>query len=149
MVAEKGTELTDHERALLERRVQAARAWLAAYAPESARVEVQRDSVPTAAGDLTNEQRDFLKALSEALEGRAPEAGAEWQNLIFEVAKSAGLPARVAFEAIYRSFLGRPNGPRAGWLLATLEPDFVRERAWQASGWTAAGPGADPIPVGG
>ena len=149
MAAEKGSELTEREREILDRRVAAARAWLEAYAPESARVEVHREHVPAAAGDLTNEQRDFLKVLAESVADPVPESGADWQNVIFEVAKSAGLPARAAFEAIYRAFLGRPNGPRAGWLLATLEPDFVRERAWQASGWTAAGPGADPIPVGG
>jgi lysyl-tRNA synthetase, class I len=149
MATEKASKLTDREREILDRRVRAARAWLDAYAPESARVEVHREQVPAAAGDLTNEQRDFLRSLAEALEGQAPESGADWQNLIFEVAKSAGLAARPAFEAIYRAFLGRANGPRAGWLLATLEPEFVRERAWQASGWTAAGPGADPIPVGG
>ena len=49
------------------------------------------------------------------------------------------LPARRAFEAIYLAFLGRPNGPRAGWLLAGLDPQFVAERAWEASGWTAEG----------
>jgi lysyl-tRNA synthetase class I len=26
------------------------------------------------------------------------------------------------------SFLGRRNGPRAGWLLASLEPSFVAAR---------------------
>ncbi len=36
-------------------------------------------------------------------------------------------------------FLGRPNGPRAGWLLAGLDPEFVTARAWEASGWTAEG----------
>ena len=35
---------------------------------------------------------------------------------------------RRAFEAIYAAFLGRPNGPRAGWLLASLEQEFVRTR---------------------
>ena len=38
-----------------------------------------------------------------------------------------------AFEAIYAAFLGRPNGPRAGWLLASLEPSFVVERARAAA----------------
>jgi lysyl-tRNA synthetase class 1 len=149
MTAEKGSALTDREQEVLAERVRAARAWLDAYAPDTARLEVQRDKLPSAAGELTNEQRDYLAALSRAVETGPPESGEGWQNLIFELARSAGLPARAAFEAIYRAFLGRPNGPRAGWLLATLEPDFVRERAWQASLWTAAGPGADPIPVGG
>jgi len=59
------------------------------------------------------------------------------------------LSGRRAFEAIYRAFLGRTNGPRAGWLLASLDPVFVRERAREASGWTQAGGKPGPLPVGG
>jgi lysyl-tRNA synthetase class I len=29
---------------------------------------------------------------------------------------------------LYAAFLGRSNGPRAGWLLASLEPAFVIAR---------------------
>jgi lysyl-tRNA synthetase class 1 len=149
VTAEKGSALTERERDVLDRRVAAARAWLERYAPEAARLEVQRDAVPPAAGELDPEQRRFLAALSTAAEHDAPASGEAWQSLIFTTARAGDLPARRAFEAIYRAFLGRVNGPRAGWLLASLEPAFVRQRAWEASGWTAAGPGADPIPVGG
>jgi lysyl-tRNA synthetase class 1 len=148
--AEKGSALTPREEQILAERMDAARAWLEAYAPESARVAVQRDAVPAAAGDLHHDQRAFLARLAERLRtGPAPSTGGDWQALIFEVAKANDVPNRRAFEAIYLAFLGRPNGPRAGWLLATLPGGFVSERAWEASGWTAAGPGADPMPVGG
>ena len=39
-----------------------------------------------------------------------------------------------AFGAIYRSFLDRPNGPRAGWLLASLSAAFVVGRLREAAG---------------
>ena len=71
-----------------------------------------------------------------------PASGDAWQALIFDVAKHDDLPPRRAFEAIYLAFLGRPNGPRAGWLLASLDRDFVYERLRAASGWTEAGPPA-------
>ncbi len=147
--AEKGSDLTKRERQVFEERSAAARAWLDTWAPESARVEVQRERVPAAAGDLHKDQRDFLAALSRAAETEAPRTGDDWQGLIFRIAKDREASPRRAFEAIYRAFLGRENGPRAGWLLASLEPEFVCARAWEASGWTAAGPGADPMPVGG
>ena len=57
------------------------------------------------------------------------------QALIFEVAESAALPAGRAFGALYMAFLGRTNGPRAGWLLAGLEQGFVVERLRAAAGW--------------
>jgi lysyl-tRNA synthetase class I len=58
--------------------------------------------------------------------------------LIFEVATEAGLTGRRAFEAIYRAFLDRPNGPRAGWLLASLDRAFVTSRAAEAASGPAA-----------
>src|SRR5919198_4431 len=45
-----------------------------------------------------------------------------WQAGFFETAAEVGLKAGRAFRALYPAFLGRPNVPRAGWLLAKLEP---------------------------
>jgi len=146
--AEKGSQLTDREVAIFEERTAAARAWLDTYAPESSRLAVQHEAVPAEAGELDDDQRRFLARLSKRLGDGIPGSGDDWQALIFAVAKDEDVPARKAFEAIYLSFLGRPNGPRAGWLLTSLESDFVRQRAWGASGWTAAGP-PQRLPVGG
>jgi lysyl-tRNA synthetase class 1 len=148
--AEKGSPLTPRELEILETRAAAARAWLETYAPESARIVVRRDSVPHEAGDLHADQRRFLARLADrvASAATAPASGDDWQSLIIDIARAEDVPPRRAFEAIYLAFLGRPNGPRAGWLLASLEPGFVRERAWEASGWTTAGP-PERLPVGG
>ena len=146
--AEKGEPLTAGEQALLKERTTAARGWLDAYAPERARVAVHEEAVPPEAAELDVAQRRFLAELSVRARADAPASGDDWQTLIFEVARGVDLPSRHAFEAIYRAFLGRVNGPRAGWLLASLEPAFAVRRSWEASGWTTAGsPG--PIPVGG
>ena len=147
--AEKGSELTDPERAILDQRAGAARAWLESYAPEATRLTVQHEAVPPEAADLDEGQRAFLADLARAAERDAPVSGDAWQALIFAVASEQGVPARRAFEAIYRAFLGRTNGPRAGWLLASLDPVFVRDRAREASGWTEAGGLPGPLPVGG
>jgi lysyl-tRNA synthetase class I len=34
---------------------------------------------------------------------------------------------------VYLAFLGRANGPRAGWLLASLDPEFVANRLREAA----------------
>jgi lysyl-tRNA synthetase class I len=44
-----------------------------------------------------------------------------------------GLPNGRAFAALYAAFLGRTNGPRAGWLLASLDPVFVTKRLRDAA----------------
>ncbi len=133
VTAEKGTPLTDRERALLAERRSAARAWLAAYAPDRARLTVQHDALPPAAADLDDAQRAYLAALAPALET------GEWdgetaQGAIFTTAKELDLPAGRAFAALYLSFLGRASGPRAGWLLAALDRSFVTARLREASG---------------
>ena len=61
-------------------------------------------------------------------------AGDAWQARIFDTAKEVGLPAGRAFAALYLAFLGRSSGPRAGWLLASLERDFVLSRLREAAG---------------
>ncbi|MBI3747769.1 MAG: lysine--tRNA ligase [Chloroflexi bacterium] len=137
--AEKGSPLTAHERGILDRRVAAARAWLDGYAPDTARLTVRHDALPDAAGALETEQRRFLAGLSTAAKAASPAGGDAWQTLIFAAAAAQELPARRAFEAIYLAFLGRPNGPRAGWLLASLDASSVLVRLDEAAGVAVAG----------
>jgi lysyl-tRNA synthetase class 1 len=139
--AEKGSPLAESEVTILEERRQAARAWLALYAPDRARLTVRRESLPDAAAELDAEQRAFLVALANAVVGSAglPGGGEAWQTTIFETAAAVGLPAGRAFASLYAAFLGRPNGPRAGWLLASLEPAFVVARLREAAGTSGHG----------
>jgi lysyl-tRNA synthetase, class I len=131
--AEKGGGLDAVERGILSERLAAAQAWLATYAPESARMAVRHDGLPPeAAAGLTEQQRSFLADLAE----EPPPAGAAgdaWQAAIFESAKAGGLAAGEAFRALYLAFLGRPSGPRAGWLLAGLDHAFVVGRLREAA----------------
>jgi lysyl-tRNA synthetase class 1 len=133
--AEKGSTLTDREVAILDERTAAARRWLETYAPESARLTVHREGLPPAAAELTDDDRRFLEALAAAAEQKAPRSGEAWQNLIFQTAADTGMRNnRTAFAALYLAFLGRPDGPRAGWLLASLDPEFVLRRLREAAG---------------
>ncbi|MCI0581812.1 MAG: lysine--tRNA ligase [Chloroflexi bacterium] len=139
MAAEKGSDLTPRELAVLEERIAAARVWLDDYAPERARMRV-RDTLPEEAAALDADQRAFLAALGRAALAApgGPRDGDAWQAAIFETAGDLGLPPGRAFAAIYLAFLGRQNGPRAGWLLAALDRELVVRRLGEA----AAGPAA-------
>jgi lysyl-tRNA synthetase class 1 len=143
--AEKGARLTDDERRVLETRVRAARAWLDAYAPERARIAVQ-DELPPEAGALGEDQRLYLGALALAAETDPPASGDAWQSLIFEVATRAAIPAGRAFGALYVAFLGRTNGPRAGWLLASLAKPIVIARLRAAAGWRVPATATEEAP---
>jgi lysyl-tRNA synthetase class 1 len=142
VAAEKGSALSVEERRILEDRLAAVGGWLDSYAPERARIEIRRDAVPPEVTALGEDQRVWLGAFARAAEAAPPPSGDAWQALIFEVAESAALPAGRAFGALYVAFLGRTNGPRAGWLLASLEPGFVVERLRAAAGWRNHADGA-------
>ena len=132
VAAEKGAPLTDAEAAELAARLAAVRAWLEAYAPDRARLEVRRDRLPPEAAALNNAQRGYLRALADAAATDAPATGEAWHAAIFAIAAAVGLESKAAFNALYLAFLGRPNGPRAGWLLASLDQAFVIDRLRQA-----------------
>ena len=141
MAAEKGAPLSAAERAILEQRVAAAEVWLEDFAPDTARLAVAYDAPPPAISELDAGQRHFLASLEEAASATLPVSGEGWQALVFQVARERELPAGQAFGALYRAFLGRSNGPRAGWLLASLPTDFALHRLQEA----ATGAGAPTI----
>lgn len=142
--SEKGAPLDDDERAEVLERVAAARAWLEHFAPPEARVGVIHDVLPAGVAALDDTQHDYLAALAEAATTNPPTGGEAWQALIFEIARQRGLRPADAFGAIYGAFLDRPNGPRAGWLLASLAPAFVIGRLNDAALGRATGAGAEP-----
>jgi lysyl-tRNA synthetase class 1 len=136
VTSEKGSPLDDREHAILSERRAAARAWLEAYAPDSARIAVQPE-LPAAVAGLDEAQRTYLATLGAALADAAWD-GEAVQAAIFGTAKERGLPFGRAFAALYVAFLGRTSGPRAGWLLAALKRTFVLDRLRDASAAVAA-----------
>jgi lysyl-tRNA synthetase, class I len=146
VAAEKGGPLTTREQDVLDERIAAARAWLETYAPERSRMTL-KEALPPETRALDAEQRVFLASLAGAVTADGgPNGGDAWQSAIFATAAGLGLPPGRAFAAIYLAFLGRPNGPRAGWLLAGLDQAFVtarlRETAAARATMSSAGGGA-------
>lgn len=133
MTAEKGSPLDARELRILDERVRVARAWLEELAPERYKVEVQ-DTLPDGVAGLSEAQRIVLATLAREAEATRPDSGAAWQDLIFGTSQTHGVSSGDAFAAIYLAFLGRTNGPRAGWLLASLDRGFVEQRLRDAAG---------------
>ncbi len=134
----KGAALNELEERELRRRIDVARTWLERWAPEESRYGVLDDLPPLQLSEL---QRAYVReVLTFVGDIRDPEA---MQQELYEAAKRVrlvtpeGKPSRDAFAALYSAFIGKPNGPRAGWLLVTLHekrPDFVRMRLERAAG---------------
>lgn len=98
--------------------------WLRLYAPENVVFEVQRN-LPAA--DLTEAQRGFLTDLAAAVIA-SPLDGPSMHEAIYAAKDAHGLQPGEAFKALYRVFLAKESGPKAGWFLASLDRTFVIER---------------------
>lgn len=122
----KGSPLTLPERKQLEHRARAARHWLEHYAGPEERIALQA-TLPERAGELTASQRAFLHQLAARLPDTPREDDA-LQAVLFDVARLTPLAPAQAFQAVYRVLLDRDSGPKAGNLLAFLDPDFVVKR---------------------
>ena len=107
--------------------------WLRKYAPSNVKFELQSALPTEEIKKLSVEQRNALKLMAgELKEGTSLDASA-WHDKIYEVAPATNIEAKEVFKAIYITLLKQPSGPRAGWLLASLDTKFLKGRFEAAS----------------
>jgi lysyl-tRNA synthetase class 1 len=121
-----GRPLTEIERRNLDQRIRSARVWVERFADEEEKTRLQ-ETLPARAEALSPVQRAFLQQLAAVLPATPWEDDA-LQAKIFEVARLTPIEQAAAFKAIYRVLLDREAGPKAGNLLAFLDPSFVVKR---------------------
>ncbi len=102
-----------------------ARVWVEKYAPESERFLVQKE-LPEAGKDLSDKQKEYLKKVAQEL--KEDVSAEDFQTAIYELAKKEELAPKEAFSAIYKTLLGKDHGPRAAWLILSLDREFVEKR---------------------
>jgi lysyl-tRNA synthetase class 1 len=113
----------------LEEWAKYAKIWVEKYAPESDKFLIQKE-LPDVSS-LTPEQKGYLNSLVPLFENQI--SAEELQTAVYEKSKEKNLKSTDAFKAIYIAFLGKDHGPKAAWLLQSLDHGFVRERLIQVS----------------
>ncbi|HLE48067.1 MAG TPA: lysine--tRNA ligase [Candidatus Thermoplasmatota archaeon] len=113
----------------LQERLDHVRYWLKRFAPEDLKVELQ-PTLPHV--DFSGAEKQLFHDV------RGKVAAIEWRaelihNVLHETAKSQGLKPGEAFAAVYKAFLGKPRGPRAGHFLSSLDKAFVLQRLDEAA----------------
>ena len=114
----------------LEEWAEYAKVWIETYAPDSEKFLVQKE-VPDAVKNLSDKQKELLQKIASELE-YAKDAE-EFQTEIYEFGKALGLRGKETFAAIYVSLLGKDHGPKAAWLILSLDKEFVKKRFTELS----------------
>ncbi|MBA3789018.1 lysine--tRNA ligase [Patescibacteria group bacterium] len=127
-VAVKGSELSAEEERALEERAGYARFWLSTYAPDQYKYELQ-ETLPEV--QLSDTQKRALAALAVYME--TPHTGEEVHARLHELKTEIPIQPKELFTALYRVFLNRDSGPKAGWFLSVLPREFVQSRLREAS----------------
>ncbi len=124
-------DLDAHSRAELEERVAHVRFWLARFAPDGVRFQVQTEALPEF--ERSVEDRAFYADAAARFEALAHWTGQEVHDAVYAARDAAGLSAGQAFRAVYRAVLGKDRGPRAGFFLSSLDQPWVVGRFQDAA----------------
>ncbi|GDX61709.1 lysine--tRNA ligase [Candidatus Levyibacteriota bacterium] len=107
-----------------------ARIWVDRYASESEKFNVQKE-IPKTVNTLSDKQKEFLIIISKEIDNHLdPE---NLQKYLYDIGKDLHLSSKDTFAAIYISFIGKDHGPKAGWLLLSLDKNFVKQRCIEVS----------------
>ncbi len=134
-------EENEEELKEIRKKARYAENWLRTYAPPHVKFEVQSALPAEELKNLSESQKNALKLLEQKLPLRMSTtrgmlsaamlenlSAEDWHNKIYEVASTLNVDVKDVFRAIYIALLGQPSGPRAGWLLGSLGPNFLRKR---------------------
>lgn len=98
--------------------------WLNIYAPGFVKFEVQKE-LPNV--QLNEVQQEFLAKLADLMESGefTPE---ELHEEMYTILNELGIKPQKAFQAIYKTVIGKKQGPRAASFILSLNKDFVINR---------------------
>jgi lysyl-tRNA synthetase class 1 len=106
-------------------RMENASNWLALYAPESVKFEVQ-ETLPPDVEKLTPGQRAGLLQIAAGISDDI--TASDMHDLVYGSSEAAGISGSKMFQAIYIAILGKKSGPRAGYFMASLDRAFLLKR---------------------
>ncbi len=125
----KGAPLTDADKEELQLRAEMAKYWLEHYSPERYQFKIQEDEIPESVSELSAEQKDLLGKIAEFLNTQGEKVDGEALHaFLHDLKRESGCQPRDLFGAIYHSIFGRPSGPKAGFLLSTLDKEWLTKR---------------------
>jgi len=121
-------KVVSEQKSVLIREIPYVRSWLAKYAPDSVKFEVQA-TLPGV--EMSEGQQKFIATLANSLEIGKNLDGAEMHQAIYAAKEEADITPGEAFQALYRLILGKDSGPKAGYFLSSLGREWLVKRLRQ------------------
>ncbi|HSD98385.1 MAG TPA: lysine--tRNA ligase, partial [Patescibacteria group bacterium] len=106
-----------------------AKYYIENFAPDAEKFLIQ-EKLPESAKSLTDRQKEFLKKVIHELDKQTD--AEKFQFDMYELGKSLGLSGKDTFSAIYKVLIGKDHGPKAAWLILSLEKAFIKKRFEEA-----------------
>lgn len=108
-------------------RLKRAKNWAREYAPEEYIYRINHEVSKKILDNLSMEQKDAVKLLSDKLEEKNIGGKDELDSLIFDVKDESELETGEFFDTMYEVFLSRDEGPRLSTLILSIgEEESVR-----------------------
>jgi len=119
-IASLGVEpLSATDAAWLEVKRSAAESWSQRFSEDASRL-MFAEVLPESVAELSNQQRAFVAVSGRLLGDLQGWCAANIQGVLFDAARIVGIEPTEAFAALYCTFFGWPQGPRAGSFLEFL-----------------------------
>jgi len=127
----KGDRLTEADKKELLERAHYAKKWITEYAPEDF-VYALQETIQEGL-DFSDQQKEALKKILEYVESHNPLDAQELHTSLHDIRSNLNIEPKEFFQAIYKSFLGKDSGPKAGWFFGVMDRDFLITRLKEAS----------------
>ena len=118
-------ELNDTDRTDFIARLGYIKNWLDTYAPKFVKFQVMK-KMPRL--ELADDQKEFLSQLADVLENETFDNDVAFHDRMYEVLEALEMKPQKAFQAIYKTIIGKKQGPRAASFVLSLDKDFVIKR---------------------
>ncbi len=105
----------------LYRRIEAAKFWLANFAPDEFKIKLINEPFPM---ELKDDEKRFLSLLENNIMGDlTPD---QINKVIHDSCNATIGNQEHCFKLVYKIFLGKESGPRLGYLFTSMDKEFIR-----------------------
>jgi lysyl-tRNA synthetase class 1 len=123
----KGNLLNEEEIGEVELRAKYAKKWIDQHAPEKYIFRIH-DSLPVDIKEFTEGDKEILSSLLGFFTTHSDPDGETVHGFLHTLKTTLEKKPQEIFSPIYRAFLGRTSGPKAGWFLSVLGSEFIKKR---------------------